>query len=177
MKRRYITLSILLMTANLFVGCGGNTSFGGGDVSITSATGDRSDKLGTLSLNSQDIKKVLEAKPWKRMKADVASFYENSIYSTGMKSYPVDITFQGKRVVAYADCQRITANYKIEGKNITFSKLSVSPAIELASCVESEFADDAVIVFFENSFSVKTATEKSVLFEAEDFDTTITLER
>ena len=177
MKRRYITLSVLLTVASIFAGCGGNSSYGGGDVSITSVAGDQPDKLGTLSLSSQDIQKVLESKPWKTMKTDVASFYENSIYSSGMRSYPVDITFQGKSVIAYADCQKITANYKIEGKNITFSKLSVSPAIELASCVESEFADDAVIAFFENSFSVKNVTEKSVLFEAEDFDTTITLER
>ena len=179
MIRKQSIAGILFIVLNLFYGCGGTVS-GGDDsgVTIKSGTADTaSNALGTLSLGSADIQKELQAKPWEEIDMDISAFYENDLYSAGEKRYPITLSFRNKRIVAYADCQKITANYKIEAKRISFSRLSVAPAIDLASCVESEHADDAVIALFENSFTIKNITEREALLEAEDFDTTVVLKR
>ena len=179
MIRKQSIAGIFLIVLNLFYGCGG-TVFGGDDsgVTIKSGTADAAvNTLGTLSLSSADIQKELQAKPWREIEMDISAFYENSLYSAGKKRYPVAFSFQNKRIIAYADCQKITANYKIEAKHISFSRLSVAPAIDLASCVESEHADDAVIALLENSFNIENMRKNEVLLSAEDFDTTVVLKR
>ena len=179
MIRKQSIAGILFIALNLFYGCGGTVS-GGDDsgVTIKSGTADTmSNALGTLSLSSADIRKELQSKPWREIEMDISAFYENSLYGAGEKRYPVTLSFQNKRIVAYADCQKITANYKVEAKRISFSRFSVAPAIDLASCVESEHADDAVIALLENSFTIKNITERQASLEAEDFDTTVDLRR
>ena len=177
--RKQSIAGMLLIVVGLFSGCGSTVSSGeNSEIIIKSSTKDiTSNTLDTLSLSSVDIQKELQKKPWRVIKADISAFYENSLYSTGMKRYLIELSFQDKRIVAYADCQKIMAHYQIDAKHIAFSKLSVTSAIDLASCMESEYADDAVITFLENSFNIEKITEDEVFFSADDFDTSVILTR
>lgn len=179
MKRKLSIAGILLILMNLFHGCGGTVSDGenNGIVMISKTEDTSSNALETLSLNTTDIRQELQKKPWRKIEIDISDFYENNLNKPEEKWYPIELNFDEKRVVAYADCQKITADYRIAGKRISFSRLSVSPAIDLPICVESEFADDAVIALLENSFSIESMREKEMLLFSEDFDTTVTLRR
>ncbi len=169
----------LLVMILLLGGCNGTVSSSdGSDVTIHATTEDATQSgLHALSLDTQDIKTVLTDRPWREIVVDISAFYESNTFPKSARSYTVALQFGEKEVRAYADCQKITAHYKIEDKSISFSKRSIGPAIELASCVESEYADDAVWAFFENSFRVETIDDHEAVFDADDFDTSVTLRR
>ena len=169
-------LSLFIITA-LFQGCNTTASSSSDDITIKSTTGDEANDLSTLSMENTDLHTFLMQKNWKSIKTDIFAFYGSSNLPATVHTYTIDMMFAKKSVTAYADCQKVTANYKVNGKEIAFSKVSVAPAIELATCTESEYADDAVIALFENSFEVTKMTEKEVTLEAVDFDTTVVLGR
>jgi heat shock protein HslJ len=149
-----------------------------GSVSIKAGgTKSDGDTLTTLALNEENIQTLLTVAPWTKIEANIQAFYENGNYPSDRESYTIFMTFDKRTVTAYADCQKVTAKYRLNGKDITFNDLSIAPAIDLPTCVESEFADDAVAALFENSFKVTKITQKEALFEALDFDTNIVLKR
>jgi hypothetical protein len=161
----------------LFQGCDTTASSSSNDITIKSTNSDKTDNLTTLSVENTDISAFVMKEKWKSIKIDISAFYESSNLPSVQHTYTIDMQFAKKSVVAYADCQKVSANYKIVGKEISFSKVSVAPAIELATCIESEYADDAVLTLFENSFEVTKITEKEVVLDALDFDTNIVLKR
>ncbi len=169
-------LGLFIITA-LFQGCNTTISSSSNDITIKSTDGDKTDNLTTLSVENTDIHAFLMEENWKSIKVDISAFYESSNLPSVQHAYSIDMQFTKKSVVAYADCQKVSANYKIIGKEISFSKISVAPAIELATCIESEYADNAVLTLFENSFEVMKITEKEAVLDALDFDTQIVLKR
>lgn len=169
-------LSLFIIIA-LFQGCNTTASSSLNDITIKSTNGDDTNDLATLSVENTDLHTFLMQENWKSIKTDISAFYESSNFPAVQHIYTIDMVFAKKSVTVYADCQKVSANYKVNGKEITFSKISVAPAIELATCTESEYADDAVLAFFENGFEVKKITEKKLTLEAVDFDTTVVLGR
>jgi hypothetical protein len=166
----------------ILIGLGGceSTISDNGSVSIKagSAVDKAADKLGTLSTDQESIGKMLSLAPWKRIRANISAFYENQNFPQSAHTYRVDLRFGQKSVTAYADCKKITARYSLEGKKLRFSHVSTpAPAVDLATCVESEFADEAVLALFENSFMVTSVDAHKAVLDAEDFDTTVELER
>ncbi len=169
-------LSTILL-AGLLLGFGGcESSVSDRGVSIK-AGGGADSGLSTLSDAQLDPHVVLMTGSWHRIEMPVAAFYENSIYPTASHSYAIDMHFGESTVTAYADCQKVTAHYRISDKEIAFSKASIAPAVDLATCEESEFADDAVMALFENSFTIEKVLPKEVVLHSEDFDTQVKLKR
>lgn len=168
-----------LVLAGLLFGLSGceSTISDSGAVRVKAGGTAGSSSLETLALDTGNIQKLLMLAPWTKIETDIRAFYENDNYPSARAGYTIIMTFDRRKVTAYADCQRVTANYRINGKEITFRDVAIAPAIELATCIESEYADDAVIALFENSFEVKKMTEKEAVLEAIDFDTEVVLKR
>ncbi len=164
---------VICMGLFLMQGCGSSNS--SGDTTMITV-GDSSNALATLSMNTQSIKPVLMQEPWKVISTDIASFYENTNLPT-FKSYTIDISFGENDIVAYADCQKLTARYTLKDKEISFSWSTITPAIELASCAASEYADEAVLALLSNDFTVESLLTDEVVLQAVDFDTKVTLKR
>ncbi len=171
-----LELSLLLLALG---GCQSTISDNGAvSIKAGSAVENAADKLGTLSLDQESIGKMLTLSPWTGIRSSISAFYENQNFPQSAGTYRVDLRFGQSRVTAYADCKKITARYTLEGKKLRFSHVSTpAPAVDLATCVESEFADDAVLALFENSFTVTSADTHKAVLKAEDFDTTVELER
>ena len=172
---------LVLTAALVLIGFGGcdSTISDDGAVSVKAgSTKSESETLGTLSLDREAITKLLTFSPWHSIRADIGAFYENQNYPQRLRTYTVDIRFGKSEVTAYADCKKITARYKVDGKKLIFSHVSTpAPAVELASCEESVFADEAVLALFENSFNVTSIDTHRAKLYNEDFDTTIELRR
>ncbi len=135
-----------------------------------------SDKIDTLNENNLDLKEVLEATKWKEIIIDLDKFYP-TVISTLEKSYLIDMSFENGKLTAYADCQKLTAKYKIDKKEISFSRISYTPAIELASCQESKDADQAVNQFLSNTFEASKIQKDEIIFYSDNFETEIRLKQ
>lgn len=170
-KIKYIVLIGLLYGLS---GCEG-TIDDNGNMSIKSGSG-QATNLGTLALDQTRIQTLLTLAPWSKIETSIQTFYENDNYPT-RGSYTIAMTFDKRNVTAYADCQKVTAGYRIDGKEIRFRDASIAPAINLPTCIESKYADDAVLALFENSFEVIKMTEKEAVLQAIDFDTEVVLKR
>ncbi len=170
---------LLLVLFLVSQGCQSTISRDGSvSISAGSAPQEQNGDLGTLSTQQADLKKVLQQSQWYAIKTDIAAFYENSIYPAAYKRYTVTMRFGKREVVAYADCQKITARYSVEeNRKLTFSTPEIGPDLEHATCIESQYADDAVIAFFENSFTLHKASEKRVVLTSDDFDVNVELLR
>jgi heat shock protein HslJ len=169
-----------LATVGLLFALSGCESTISNDGSVSIKAGDSKNSgnsLETLALNEGNIQKLLMLTPWTKIEANIQAFYENGNYPSSRKSYTILMRFDKRTVTAYADCQKVMANYRLNGKDITFRDASIVPAIDLPTCVESEYADDAVMALFENSFEVTKVTEKEAVLDALDFDTQIVLKR
>ncbi len=166
---------VLILILFWFQGCG---SAGGekANVDITTTASKKSD-LQTFSTLAQDLKKSLREQRWKAIACDLKTLDSGSWDAPGMRRYPIDMRFGDREVVVYADCQKLTARYRVDGKKLSFSQSRIAPAIDLASCEESEYADDAVWAFFENSYTLRSANEEALIFDAQEADTTVTLYR
>ncbi len=173
---KYIKTTLMIFFALLLLG-GCNTSVSSGGTSDISIKAQDSDgELDTLSTNIQNDKEFLQKTSWKKIRADVSHFYLNNNFPT-LSEYTIDMKFEKRVVTAYADCQKITANYKLRDEEISFSNISIAPAVELATCIESQYADDAVLAFFENDFLLEGVDQSKARFSALDFDTVIELYR
>ncbi len=173
---KYVKITVMVFIALLlFGGCDASVSSAGkSDISIKAH--DKDDELDTLSTNSQNDREFLQKFSWKKIKADVSQFYLNDNFPT-LNEYTVEMKFEKRVVTAYADCQKITANYKLRDSRISFSNISIAPAVELATCIESQYADDAVLAFFENDFLIEHIEQSKAKFSALDFDALIELYR
>lgn len=167
---RILFLIILLL---LFSGCGASSG-SGNNISVTSGSND--DTLGTLSIENRDLKETLTAKNWKTLTMDLDQFYTTAI-STTIKTYKIDMNIENGKVTAYADCQKLTARYKIDDNVISFSKVGYGIDLDHASCQQSEDADQAVYEFLYNSFEVTKINEDEITFQSEDFDVEVVLKR
>jgi len=134
------------------------------------------DKIDTLSEKDLNLKELLEDAKWKEIVIDLDKFYPTVIESVE-KSYLIDMSFKNGKVTTYADCQKLTAKYKITKKAISFSHISYAPAIELTSCQQSEDADQAVNQLFSNTFEVSQMQKDEIIFYSDDFEAEIKLKR
>ena len=176
--REIISGVVAVMLVLGFGGCESTISDDGAVSIKAGGTKDETQTLGTLSLDQEGIEKLLKLSVWHKIRTDIRAFYENRNYPEQAHDYSVDLRFGTKEVTAYADCKKITARYKVEGKKLTFWHVSTpAPAVDLATCEESEFADEAVLALFENSFSVTSIDTHRAKLYNEDFDTTIELRR
>ena len=168
MKKILLTIFLLL-----YSGCGTSS---GSDGTILSTSSSNSDKLSTLSTQNMDLKDTLSSKNWKTITMDLDKFYTTSI-STINKAYQIDMNFQDGKTIAYADCQKLTASYKINDTEISFSRISYEPDLEHAACQQSEDADQAVYQFFYNTFEAIKIKENEITFQSDDFNTEVILKR
>ncbi len=174
---RYPFFSLILLLG-LLQGCGGSTSSSGGNISVTSANGGTGTGLQTLSTEKTDLKSYLEEKAFNEIVCNISKLYNDATgYPETMQKYAVQMHFAKKEVLVYADCQKITANYKVRDDALSFSNISIAPAVELASCQEYEYADDAVLGFFENSYTVEKIRKNEIVLEADEIDTSVVLKR
>ena len=169
-----IVLTVLIFS--FFTGCDSSISSDGSlDSSIKISDKQNDENLQSLSEN-RDINEVLQKGLWTKIKEDVSLFYENENFPS-LRYYTIKMSFSKREVLTYADCQKIMARYRIKDNEITFSNIVVAPALELPVCVESQYADDAVLAFFENDFYIDADNENSIKFKAFDFDGSIELHR
>jgi predicted small secreted protein len=173
MKKKLLTISLSLLSL-VYVGCG--TAHGSnGDIIIT-AGDKKADKLETLSVEDMDLKQTLTKERYKEITMDIDKFVPTAIRTIN-KSYKLDINFKNGKVLAYADCQKLTTKYKINNKLLSFSHVSYAPAIELATCVEVEDADQAVYQFLNGSYEAIKITENEIVFASDDIDAKVVLKR
>lgn len=171
MKKVY--LSSLIILALISSGC---STSAGSDDGIIIASGSQESDLNALDNQNPDLKKTLSSKNWNEVNIDLDKFYPTSI-ATVKKSYLIDLNFEDGKVTAYADCKKLTARYKINENDISFSKVSYEPAIDLATCQESEDADQAIYEFLNNSFEATEIKEDEITFKSDNFDAQVTLKR
>jgi len=107
--------------------------------------------LGTLGV-AEDNQKVLMQGEWKTLDMDLKKYYYE--IEDKVNSYNMKMKFSKYKVEALANCYKVEASYLLEEEQISFAKLSLRPAIEMASCHESENAEDAVDAFFSQSYRV-----------------------
>jgi hypothetical protein len=168
MKKIILTGLLLFL-----VGCGSSSGQNG---TITVNSGSNDDTLGTLSTQGMDLKETLLGKNWEEITMDLDQFYTTSI-STVNKTYKMDMSFKDGEIIAYADCQKLTARYKISDKEISFSRISYEADLDHASCQQSEDADQAVNQFLNNSFEASKIKEDEITFISDDFDAEVILKR
>ena len=145
-------------------------------VTVNSASQAADDALETLAVDETSIQNTLMQAPWKRIETDIRAFYENTNLPAN-RSYSVNLRFDERTVTAIADCKKVTAKYRVIGKEIRFSDVSTPSSVDLGSCIESEHADDAVLALFDNDFLVEKITSQSVVLDAIDFDVKVLLNR
>ena len=168
MKKTILIISLLFLA-----GCG-SSSGKDGTISITSGENDNS--LETLSTQELDLKETLSSKNWEEITMDLDKFYGTS-QSSVTKTFQIDMGFKDGKVIAYADCQKLTARYKIRDKEISFSRISYSADLDHTSCQPSEDADNAVHQFLNNSFEAIKSKKDQITFKSDDFDTEVILKR
>ncbi|HIP02132.1 MAG TPA: META domain-containing protein [Campylobacterales bacterium] len=166
MKKIILTISLLFL-----IGCG---SSNGQDGTISVNLGSDDNALGTLSTQNMDLKETLSGENWEEITMDLDQFYTTSI-STVNKTYKIDMGFKDGKVTAYADCQKLTARYKISDKEISFSRVSYEADLDHAFCQQSEDADEAVNQFLNNSFEAIRIKEDEITFQSDDFDAEVIL--
>lgn len=164
---------ILIVLLFLFSGCG--TSSGSSDT-ILVTSGSNDDELSTLSTEDIDLKETLSSENWKEITMDLDKFYNTSIITVN-KTYKIDMSFKNGEVLAYADCKKLTARYKIRDYEISFSRINYEADLDHATCQQSEYADQAVNNFLNNSFEAIKIKEDEVTFKSDDFDAEVILKR
>lgn len=153
-------------------GCGNTAATG--ELVILGATTENN--LSTLSNEVLDLEEVLSSKSWEKIAIDLDQFYATP-FSTVLKSYAIDMSFDEGKVTAYADCQKLTAHYKINDKALSFSKITYSPAIDVATCIESQDADQAVHELFSYTFEATKVEDREIILFSDDVEAEITLKR
>ncbi len=172
MKSTFYMISLILIL--LFSsGCGTSIESKNNTLMTSDA---QEDTLETLSNQNIDLQSSITGKNWKKIVMDLDKFYPTAI-RTVKKSYLIDMTFENNTATAYADCFKLSARYKITDKEISFSRISYEPAIELAVCQQSEDADQAIYEFMSNVFEATEADENQIIFKSNEFETEIILKK
>jgi heat shock protein HslJ len=171
-----IKRSILLVwstVAVLMSGCGdaGN----GSDSNVSGPSAGGASVIGSLS-GSEDIGAYLQEDAWNKITLDLEKFEFDR--ESQPRTYEIEMLFEKNKVTALADCQYITASYRLRDDEITFSRVSApKPALDLPTCKDFEDAESAVSNFFVYSYDVKTNKQNEVVFEGTDIETSVTLKR
>ena len=166
--------TLLLLGALTFLG-GCSSSV---DTKSQSTNGPSSNSGGTLGSmsGSEDIKAYLEESGWKSVSLDLDKYLYDMKGST--KSYTMQMDFKDGKVTALADCNIITARYKVKDDEVSFSRVSSpKPALDIPTCKEFKDADKAVSAFFSSDYSVTPRTQNELSLTALDVDTSVTLKR
>lgn len=158
----------------LMGGCGGSLG-GGSDSNGTGPSVGGAKIIGSLS-GSEDIAKYLQESSWSKITLDLEKFQFDR--DSRQKSYDIEMLFEKKKVTVLADCQYVSASYRVKDDEITFSRVSAPrPALDLPSCKDFEDAENAVSNFFVYSYIVKANKQSEVVFEGTDIETSVTLKR
>jgi len=165
--RKLLHLSLLVSACIFMVSCDGNVS-----VSNAKLTSTDSKKISTLS-TEVDAKDILTAKRWNYITVDLDSYrYDRP---SKPKSYNIDMTFTSHRVTGLANCKRFSANYKVNGDELSFSKVHFEEATDLASCKEFVDADNAVNYFLTDSFEISGANEQNIKLISQEYQNIVIL--
>lgn len=157
----------------ILLGCSGSV---GDKDGFIMTSGEVKDSIETLSLDNIDLKENLTKKNWTKISANLDKFYSFSTYSQ-KKDYSIKMTFENGNILAYADCKKLTARYIVNDKKISFYEVSYAPAIELATCQESEDADKVVYQFLLRDFEVIEIKDRQIIFKSHEIDTEVILSK
>ncbi len=131
--------------------------------------------VGSLSGGESAIPSI-EGEEWSTIEIDLMHYLRGT--KDRIKPYTIKMTFEGKEVLAEADCYTITARYKLRDDELSFSKVSSPKSVDRASCRGYRDADEAVLAFFTSDYTIlKSSNPKAVVLEATDLDTSVTLKR
>ena len=166
-KRSMLVWSTVVV---LFSGCGESTADG---VAGPSTGGDK--VIGSLS-GSEDVGAFLQERSWNKITLDLEKFQYDK--KSRQRTYDMEMLFEKRKVTVLADCQYVSASYRLKDDEIIFSRVSAPrPALDLPSCKDSEDAESAVSNFFTYSYVVKANKQSEVVFEGTDIETSVTLKR
>lgn len=172
---KHILYIISLVSILFYSGCETSTSTGSNDKTIVNLGADE-DNLTVLNKKDLDLKELLTEAVWKEMVIDLDKFYQTTI-SRVEQSYLIEMLFEKSKVTAYADCFKLTAKYKIDDKELSFSRTTYEPAMDLATCQQSKDADQAVYQLFSNTFEATKIDKDEIIFYSDEFETEIKLKR
>ncbi len=157
----------------LMSGCG--SSGDGFDSNSTGPSSGGDKVIGSLS-GSKDIGAYLEEDTWSKITLDLEKFQYDR--ESSQRTYDIEMRFEKNKVTVLADCQYISASYRLRDDEITFSRVSApKPALDLPSCKDFEDAENAVSNFFVYSYIVQANKQSEVVFEGTDIETSVTLNR
>jgi len=170
-----ITVTLLSATILLMSGCGSTgDSIPTSTVGPSSGSGD-SNGLGGLSGN-EDIAAFLEESAWTSITMDLDKFLFDTTGKTS--DYDIQMTFKDGVVTALADCNIVTASYKINDNEMTFYRVSApKPAIDYPTCQEFQDAENAVSSFFSSDYFVSANKQTEVSLESMEIDASVVLTR
>jgi heat shock protein HslJ len=165
---------LLLITTLFFSGCNSGANTTATDSSAGPSSGSEQ-SIGSMS-GGEDISAYLEDDRWTSITLDLDKYLYDTQGST--RAYSVEMDFKEGKVTVLADCNHITASYKIKEDRISFSRVSSpKPAIDLPTCTEFKDADNAVVALFSSEYVVKPRTLDELVLEATDIETSVTLTR
>ncbi len=170
MKIVFFSISAIIL---LFVGCNTTTSKDG---DFTLSSGKTTNLLGTLGLESQDLNEAIIGKNWTKINLDLDDFITQSI-ETPKQDYIIDLKFDKNRVLAYADGQKITANYKIDGDDISFSKISMEADLDHSYTNDFMDADQAIYSFLNDSYKVTSSNKSEIVLKSNQSEAEVILKR
>ncbi len=177
MIKKVFLYLVIFISILFFSGCNTSTDTtisSSKNQNIESLGSNNKDTLGVSQKKEMSLKDALLNKRWREIVIDLDEFYM-TISDTNKKSYIIDMSFSEDSVIAYADCFKLSARYKISDNKISFSKISYGQAIELAVCQESEDANEAVFQLFSNDFTATKIEDDKILFYSQELEADIEL--
>ena len=170
MKTIFFSISTIIL---LFVGCNTTTEKDG---TITLNSGKKLNPLGTLGLSSKELKEVVFGKNWTKLNLDLDDFITQSI-ETPKQDYVIDLNFKDNNILAYADGQKITATFKIDGDKLSFSKIIMEADLDHSYTNDFMDADQALYSFLNGSYKATKIEENLIVLKSEETDSEVTLKR
>ena len=169
------TTTFLLLSVLLFSACSSSTSNNDNEESSKGPSTNSGQTLGSMS-GSEDINAYLKKSSWKSVTLDLDKY----LYDTKgtSKTYKMQMEFTDGKVTVLADCNYITARYKVRDDELTFSRISSpKPALDAPTCQGYKDADNAVLAFFSADYTVSPRTQNELSLQAIDIETSVTLKR
>ena len=164
-------LNLLLIAGLSFwvLGCDSSVS-----VSNAKMSSSNNKNIGSLSGN-EDLKELLQANIWKHLSIDLDLYrYDRA---SKPKTYEIDMSFTNSRVTGIADCKRFSARYKVNGDELSFSKVHIEEANDLSSCKGFIDAIDAVNAFFSDTYTLSGESEEQIVLTSDEYQSSVTLSK
>ncbi len=145
--------------------------------SIDGAKGPSSgEDRGVGSLSEGEGSVSIEGKKWTSIEMDLEKYLRGT--NDRKKSYEIEMNFEGNTVLVEADCYNISARYKLKDAELSFSRVSSPTTVDRATCSGFKDADNAVLAFLSSDYTISPdSTQKVIILEATDLDTSVTLKR